>query len=55
MAINKARNDGAPITINWLCLRALINLILWAAPHNVAFVVGYKTCIVDNAKRAVAN
>ena len=23
------------------------------APNNVAFVVGYKTCIVDDAKRAI--
>jgi hypothetical protein len=55
MTVNEARDDGAPITTNWLCLGVLINLILWAAPNDLAFVVGYKTCIIDDAKRAVAN
>jgi hypothetical protein len=55
VAVNKARDDRAPVATYWLRFGVLIYLILWAAPNNVAFVVGYKTCIIDNAKRAVAN
>ena len=40
VAVNKARDNRAPVAIYWLCLGVLINLILRTAPHNVAFIVG---------------
>ena len=55
VAVNKARDDCASVTTDWLCFGVLINLILWTAPNNLAVVVGYKACIINNAERTISD
>ena len=55
VAVNKARNHCTAVTTNRLRLGVLINLILRTTPNDLAFIIGYEACIVDDAKWTVAD